>query len=62
MTGVTMEQPVGRTVRVPKDIDVSVRTSLAQCGLKKRDLAKYSEEAERSRQSASSPLLISQTA
>lgn len=44
---VIMEQPVRWTVRVSKETDVSVRTFLAQRGMKKGDLAKFIEEAVR---------------
>ena len=44
-----MDEPVRWTVRVSKDTDIAVRTFLAQRGMKKGDLAKFIEEAVRSR-------------
>ncbi len=42
-----MDEPVWWTLRVSKDTDVAVRTFLAQRGMKKRELAKFVEEAVR---------------
>ena len=42
-----MDVPVRWTVRVSKDTDVAVRTSLAHRGMNKGDLAKFIEEAVR---------------
>jgi len=42
-----MDESVRWTVKVSKETDVALRTSLAQTGLRKGDLSKFIEEAVR---------------